>query len=78
MLLAHGEILTKLGEIVKKIHHDSVGNEATFECIPDNLDHIHNSNEFVLGKQSEPLLGSFMCRKTADSKVSLRKTTHIN
>jgi hypothetical protein len=59
MLLTHGEILSKLSEVVKKIHKDSVGNEASFECMPENLDQIHSISEFVSGKQSEPLLGSF-------------------
>jgi hypothetical protein len=71
MLLAQQTVLAKLSEVAQKIHKDSVGNEASFDCMPDNLDQIHSSAEFVLGKQSEPLLGSFMCRRDADCKVLL-------
>jgi hypothetical protein len=71
MLLEHEQVLAKLGDVVKKIHTESIGNEASFECMPDNLDQIHGSDEFMPGKQTEPLLGSFMCRRAADCKVSL-------
>ena len=71
MLLAHKNVLSKLSDVVRKIHVDSVGNEVSFECMPDNLDQVHSTAEYVLGKQSEPLLGSFMCRRTADCKVGV-------
>jgi hypothetical protein len=73
MLLTHEKVLSKLGDVVQKIHADSIGNEASFECMPDNLDQIFGATDFeyVPGKQSEPLLGSFLCRRTADCKVSL-------
>jgi hypothetical protein len=68
MLLDHDNILSKLGDVVKKIYQNSVGNEVSFECMPDNLDQIQNCSSTIYEKQSEPLLGSFMCRRATDCK----------
>jgi hypothetical protein len=70
MLLDQSNIVTKLGDLVKKIHQDSIGNEVTFDCMPDNIDSVHTSaTEIMQGKVSEPMLGSFMCRRATDCKV---------
>jgi hypothetical protein len=69
MILKHEEVLDKLTRTVQKLHADSVGNEASFDCMPDNLDRIHTADDVVRGGFSEPLLGSFMCRRAADCKV---------
>jgi hypothetical protein len=57
--------------VVKQMHQDSIGNEASFDCMPDNLDHLYGTAEVVMNRQSEPLLGSSMCRRAADCKVRL-------
>jgi hypothetical protein len=67
MLLEHEKVLAKLTDVVQKMHQKSVGNEASFEHMPDNLDSVHTSHN-VYGGQSEPLLGSFMCRRAADCR----------
>ena len=68
MLLNQSVVLEKLTSFVKKLHSESIGNEISFDCIPENIDQVNNVSEVMLGKQSEPLLGSFMCRKVADCK----------
>ena len=78
MLMAHEEVLCKLGEVVKQLHQDSIGNEASFDCMPDNLDHLYGTAEVVMNRQSEPLLGSSMCRRAADCKVRLPGSTHVH
>jgi hypothetical protein len=73
MLLDHETVLSKLVALVQNIHHKSVGNEASFDCMPDNLDHIHTVVDHMTQSRreqtSEPLLGSFMCRRATDCKV---------
>jgi hypothetical protein len=69
MILDHDKVLMQLATVVQKIQQDSIGNEASFECMPDNLDRIHTADDAVTGGDMEPLLGSFMCRRAADCKV---------
>jgi hypothetical protein len=71
LLLNQEEVMSKLTALVQKIHGNSVGNEASFDCIPENLDQVHHSSELSSGRQSEPLLGSFMCNRATDCKVSV-------
>lgn len=68
MLLKHEQVQSKLLGVVQALHRKSIGSEASFECMPDNLDQIHTSSEVVNRGGSEPLLGSFMCRRAADCK----------
>jgi hypothetical protein len=69
MILDHDKVLVKLAKVVQKIQQDSIGNEASFDCMPDNLDSIHTMDDTIRGGDTEPLLGSFMCRRAADCKV---------
>ena len=68
ILLNQGVVLEKLTALVQKMHSDSIGNEVSFDCMPENLDQVHSVTDMMVGKQSEPLLGSFMCRKVADCR----------
>jgi hypothetical protein len=70
MLLDRETVLSKLCQVVKGIHEKSVGNEASFDCMPDNLDQIQNARNMADRGRSEPLLGSSMCRRATDCKVT--------
>ena len=48
--------------LVRRIHKSSVGNECSFECMPDNMDAVESGG--VDGKA----VGSYMSRKAADCR----------
>lgn len=56
---------------MQKIHAESVGREADFDCMPENVDSLNLNSahtEFMGGTRSTPLLSCYSQRRTADCR----------
>ena len=73
LLLRQGEVRAKLVGIMQKLHAESAGKEADFDCMPENVDSLDLSSvgaqtEFMGGTRSTPLLSCYSQRRTADCR----------
>lgn len=63
LLLQQNELKNKLVKIVQAIHHESIGNEASFDCMPDHSDVI--GEEMHMNK----VINNYHIRKSADCRA---------
>lgn len=62
------QVKDRLARIMQRIHTDSVGKEADFDCMPENMDSIdpHSSAaDLGGGTPTTPLLGMYNARRFA-------------
>ena len=63
LLLRQEELKAKLVNIVQEIHKESIGNEVTFDCMPD-----HSSVMEEGGDLHKTLASSYLSRRSADCR----------
>lgn len=69
LLQRQAEVKANLLQIVQTLHKESLEAEASFECMPDNTDIMDASEDGCgSGSQQQPLMGSYMSRKSSDCK----------
>lgn len=51
MLLQQNSISDKLRKMVQEIQENSVNQEASFDCIPENVDYVQHSTGFMKDKR---------------------------
>ena len=61
------ECIAKLEKMAQVIHEKSLKKEVRFDCMPENTERVIPVKN-ISHAYSEPLLGSFMCRKISDCK----------
>ena len=67
------QVKNRLVKIMQRIHAESVGHEADFDCMPENVDSIDTQSgsaaaELGGGTRATPLMGSFNVRRSADCR----------
>lgn len=75
LLLRHREVRERLVKLVRRIHEQSIGNEASFACLPDNSDILdghgrESSGGAVPTGRVDPmeLFGTMHNRKASDCR----------
>lgn len=63
LLIQQNKLKDKLVQIVQKIYHESINNEASLEKMPDNCDILEEG--YDLGRA----INSYYVRKSADAEV---------
>lgn len=63
------QVRARLVGIMQKLHSQSVGHEADFDCMAENVDSLDPfSTEMMGGTRSTPLLSCYSARRTADCR----------
>jgi hypothetical protein len=67
------QVKNRLVKIMQRIYQESVGHEADFDCIPENVDSIDIASgagaaELGGGTRATPLMGCYNARRTADCR----------
>lgn len=72
LLFKQNDVRDRLVKIMKRIHTESVGREADFDCMPENVDSIsdafHAASEFGGAQKATSLMGSYTARRMADCR----------
>jgi hypothetical protein len=72
LLLKQGEVRAKLVNLMQKLYSESIGHEADFDCMPENVDSLDlqsSASELMGGTRSTPLLSCYSSRRTADCRL---------
>lgn len=72
LLFKQNEVRDRLVKIMKRLYSESVGKEADFDCMPENVDSIsdsfHAASEFAGAQKATSLMGSYNARRMADCR----------
>ena len=71
LLLKQNEVRDRLVKIMKKLHSESVGKEADFDCMPENIDSLADSfcaSEFAGNAKATSLMSCYSARRMADCR----------
>lgn len=71
LLLKQNDVRDRLVKIMKRLHSESLGKEADFDCVPENIDSVAGSfsaSEFSGNAKATSLMNSYSARRMADCR----------